>query len=147
MLTGRGCSSFISTPFSRPLLAASALPKPSTINPWVRFPRGPLFYCEDLHHCDQLPWFNSDLGVETNHSHLVTSACTLYCPSAPLVAKKARPPSQRPVPEIIKFIHTRFIVRSHSSRSLYPTFPFLVEDARQSLCSGDLFLPFGYNVG
>ena len=36
-------------------------------------------------------WFSSDLGIEINHSHLVTSAYTLYCLSDSLVPKKARP--------------------------------------------------------
>ena len=61
--------------------------KPGTIKGWITFFRGPVFYCEDFK--PSILWFSSDLGVETskpgNHSHLVTSACTLYCPSALLV--------------------------------------------------------------
>ena len=111
-----------------PLVSISAPPKPGTRKESGTFSRGPVFYCDDF--APLTLWFSSDLGVEINHSHLVTSACTLYCPSVPLVPKITRPPSQRPASETVKFVRTPFIFRSHPSRSLCSTFPFLTEGVR-----------------
>jgi hypothetical protein len=60
----------------------------------ITFFRGAVFYCEDF--ASSTLWFSSDLGVESNHSHLVTSAWTFYRPSAPLVPKESEVPISAP---------------------------------------------------
>ncbi len=129
--------------------AISALPEPGVINAWVAFSTGPVFHLRTLHH--QLIGLVLILALKPTmlYSHLVKSACSLYYPSAPLVPKGAKP-RQRPVPEVVNCPRTSFIVRSHSSHSLCSTFPFLLEDAHQTLCSGrsisSVSFFFGYTL-
>jgi hypothetical protein len=81
------------------------------------------------------------LCVETNYAAFRVFSSRNVCVH-PLLSfglfspKKAKPLSQRPVSKTVNFSHTSPIVLSHSSRSLCSNFPFLAEDARQSLRSG-----------
>jgi len=136
-----------------PLAAMSALPEPGPIMPGFHFSQGLYSTVGIPHH--QLFGSVLVLCVETNYAAFRVFSSRNICVH-PLLSfglfspKKAKPLSQRPVSETVNFSHTSLIVLSHLSRSLCSTFPFLTEDACQSLrsgCSISSVFFFGYTLG